>query len=290
MVTFPQWSLQLLCLEEKYKVKRIKRKVNFLRTVLNLISLLPFIFIGSAALSQSEHSDTDSSSEEQKLKVMAARNNEINALLAKAVSLYKHKEFEQTVTVLNQVIRLDPQNAPAHFSLGITLEAMHDWSGAAEHYATAHEIDPGNNEYQQALLSLKDKSEKGREKELEKQKQSAMSAEASEAFKQQRYEEALSLYQSLEKESPKLAFVKYNIGTIYIIFKKPNDALNYYKEAHKLEPGNKQYADSLEKLEQSIKQIENEKKVEKASPEKKNNHEERLTDQSAKRRFYRIVD
>jgi tetratricopeptide (TPR) repeat protein len=243
----------------------------------------------SCQTNDSGQSDSETSNEEQKLKVMAARNNEINSLLAQAISLYKHKQFEQAIDLFNQVIRLDPQNASAHFSLGITLEANHDLTGAADHYAIAHEIDPGNNEYQRAVLGMKSKEEKEKETNLDQQKQKALAAQASDAFKRRQYEQALSLYQTLEKENPHLAFAKYNIGTIYLILKKPDDALNYYKEAHKLDPENKQYAESLEKLKQNIKQIEDEKKAEKLSPEKTStnnnngskNKNERLTNESA---------
>jgi tetratricopeptide (TPR) repeat protein len=267
------------------KVKVKKRKIGLLRVSLPLLSLFVcnFLALPDKSFSQTNNrSITDENTEDEKLNVMAARDKEINSLLNKAVDLYKHQQSNKAIDLFNQVLRLDPQNASAHFSLGIALEANKDYIGAANHYATAHEIDPANNEYQRAVLNLNNKLEKQRQAQVDEAKQQALAAQARSAFKSGQYEESLSLYKSLEKENPHLAFAKYNIGTIYLILKKPEEALSYYKEAHKLEPKNVQYIESLDKLKDNIKQVQDTKKSQKSGSKKSANSSQQLTSETAK--------
>jgi len=214
--------------------------------------------------------DDNYDSEEQKLKAKAARDSQINSLLSDAISLYKQKKFNDAIDLFNQVIRLDPENAAAHFSLGIALHANKDVAGAANQYQIAHDLEPNNNEYQQAALNAKKKLDDQNRVQFEESKKQLLTTQAAEAFKQGQYDQALSLYQELEKQQPHLAFAKYNIGTIYLIQKKPDDALSYYKEAHKLEPDNKQYEESLQKLKLSIKEAEEAKKQQELVDSKSN--------------------
>lgn len=235
-----------------------KKKVNLLTTVsfsscffAIALAITPSILPAQAQDDNQEIKE----SEEQRLKVMQARTADINSLLKKGVDLYKRQQIDEAINIFKQVIRLDPQNASAYFSMGIALEAKKDLPNASDYYEIAHEIDPGNQEYQKAILSLREKEEKQVEIRQEKAKQQNLTAKAAEAYKTGHYDEALSLYQSLEKEHPHIAFVKYNIGSIYLIQRKPDEALDYYKQAHKLDPKNEQYNNSFTRLKQNIKQI-----------------------------------
>ncbi len=274
--------------EKVNQVPRLKRKKHAVMVSLHLISLFVGIFVigtnrsyaqNNGQASDVEQTNEDNDTESQKLKVMTARESQITSLLASAVELYKQKRLPEAIEVFNQVIRLDPTNAPAHFSLGIALEANNDLIRASEHYEAARSIEPKNREYQQAAFAVKKKLDQVNQNQLEEAKLRLLTGQAAEAFKQGRYEEALAAYQAIEKENQNLALPKYNIGTIYLIQKKPNDALPYYKAAHKLDPDNKQYSDSLDKLKESIKQAEAIEKQEKSaksgediSSENKNNH------------------
>ncbi len=240
---------------------------------LPLISLFVCIFPSWAAYSlvQNETKEyanlicqntyqSDEDDQEQKLRAKAARDSQINSLLDQAISLYKEKQLPEAIDLFNQVIRLAPDNAAAHFSLGIALEASKDLAGAADHYQIAHKLEPQNSEYEKAATSAKKKLDEQNIAQFEKSKKELLAKQAAEAFKQGQYDQSLSLYLELEKQDPHLAFAKYNIGTIYLIQKKADEALTYYKAAHKLEPDNKQYDESLQKLKLSIKEADDAKK------------------------------
>ncbi len=203
--------------------------------------------------SDSSEADQEDKAERERLRVMSARAYEINTLLAKAVSLYRQKHLKESIAVFNQVIRLDSENASAHFSLGIALEASGDSIEAANHYQRALDIEPDNKDYQLAMQGLRNKSNQQNKDKMDQYKIDLLASQAGEAFKQGNYEQSLELNKKLDTLNPNQALIKYNIGTIYLMLKKPKDALPYYKAAHKLEPANAQYSDYLQKLELTIK-------------------------------------
>lgn len=206
--------------------------------------------------------DQEDAAERERLKAMAARDYQINTLLGKAVALYRQKHLKEAIAIFNQVIRLDSQNASAHFSLGIALEASGDFIGAADQYQQASDIEPENKDYQLALRGLRDKSDQQNKDKMADYKVQLLTSQAGDAFKQGQYQQSLALNKKLDALNPNQALVKYNIGTIYLMLKKPKEALPYYKAAHKLDPTNTQYSDYLQKLELTL---ENGKQNEKAA-------------------------
>lgn len=75
-------------------------------------------------------------------------------------------------------------------------------------------------------------------------------------LKEKEYVSALELYKRLEKANPKKASFKYNIGTIYLLMKSPEQALEYYGKARKLAPNEPRYIRAYEKLDKVIQDNE----------------------------------
>ena len=201
---------------------------------------------------------------------MAARANQVNSLLSQAVALYRQKQFKEAIDLFEQVIRLDPQNASAHFSLGIALEADGNSTQAASEYNQAAAIDPDNKDYQQATEHLKNKQEKETKIKAEDSKWQLLASQAAEALKNGQFDQALAIYTQLVEKDPRQSLYQYNLGTVYLMLKNPDDALPHYKSAHKLDPTNTVYEQSLLKLEESLKEVKEtkEKTAKQNSPKK----------------------
>jgi len=88
---------------------------------------------------------------------LQARDEEINKLLAEAVKFWKKKNAEDATAKFNQVVRLDPQNAEAYFSLGVIAEAKGKLKEASDLYYKAHDINPDRMDYKDAIQTLNEK-------------------------------------------------------------------------------------------------------------------------------------
>jgi len=212
--------------------------------------------------------DNNEDYQSRQLEVMAARASQVNSLLSQAVSLYRQKQYDQAIDLFEQVTRLDPQNASAHFSLGVALEAKGDSAQAATEYKQAATIDPDNKDYQQATQDIKTKVDQESKSKLEEYKWQALASQADDALKNGLLDQALAMYTQLIEKDPRQPLYQYNVGTIYLMQRRPEDALPHYKSAHKLDPGNKVYVESLDKLEQGLKEAKEAK--EKAAKEEAN--------------------
>lgn len=182
----------------------------------------------------------------KKLAVLKARDEEIKALLKEGISFWKAKDSKHAIDRFNQVIRLDPQNAEAYFSMGVIFEAGGQLKNALGAYSKANEINPNRLDYKEAIVVVK--------KRLDKEGAiDSLAMNAAAAFKRKEYISALDLYKQLENKYPKNAKYKYNIGTIYLLMKSPEQALEYYGKAKKLDPKTAKYKTAYTKLSETLK-------------------------------------
>ncbi len=212
--------------------------------------------------------DDDIDAQNRQLQAQQARANQVNTLLSQAVSLYRQKQFKEAIDLFEQVIRLDPQNASAHFSLGIAMEANGNLENAAAEYSQAAAIDPDNKDYQLATQNIKNKIDQVNNTKSENNKWQFLAAEAAEALKNGQFDQALTMYTQLTEKDPHQALYQYNLGTTYLMLKRPEEALPHYKSAHKLDPANKIYDESLQKLELSLKEAKEKEAKDKEAKEK----------------------
>jgi tetratricopeptide (TPR) repeat protein len=200
-------------------------------------------------------------------------------LLQEGVEAYRAKNTNVAINRFQQVVRLDPQNAQAYYSLGIAMEAKNSFGEAVKCYERANAIDPSNKEYAQAL-KLIEKKAIGEKKEVEKDAQiKRLSDEAAEAYRSQQLISALDLYKQLDEKRPNNANTKFNIGTVYLSMGHYASAIDYYREACKLKPDEPKYAAALQKLEAGVSKDENdrfeaERAWENSHPQQQNNRQQ----------------
>lgn len=192
--------------------------------------------------------------ERAKVAVMAAKEEEITGLLAQGVELWRAKRAADALERFEHVVRLDPQNAEAHFSMGIIEEASGNLAAALSSYKLAVDSRPDNMDYKNALAGTQKKLA-GRQKVDDRQSEiRQLTQEALSAFKRGEYMSALELYKTLDDKNPHQALTKYNIGTVYLMIKLPEKALLYYQQAHKLDPQDQRFTAALNKLNGVVQQ------------------------------------
>jgi tetratricopeptide (TPR) repeat protein len=192
----------------------------------------------------------------QRLAAQAAREAEINKLLAEGVDLYRGKHGIEAQQKFVQILRLDPANAQAHFNLGIVKESMGNYVEALANYQVAVTEDPGNKDYSDAVTAVKDQAAHQKITVDQQTELKKMAENANAAWKHGDYISALDEYLQLDTREPNKALIKYNIGSIYLMMKEQSNALVYYKQAHKLQPDNQKYTNAYEELSASVKKEE----------------------------------
>lgn len=193
-----------------------------------------------------------------RMSIQAAREEEITSLLADGVELYRQKRGMQAQEKFEQVLRLDPQNAQAHFNLGIIEETMGNFVEALASYKQAANKEPGNKEYEEAVQAIEKKANAQARSVGKRADLRVLAESANAAWKRGEYISALDLYQQLDAKEPNRALVKYNIGSIYLMLKDRNSAVEYYKQAHKLEPGEQKFAKAYQELAAEVKKEQQE--------------------------------
>jgi len=84
---------------------------------------------------------------------------------------------------------------------------------------------------------------------------------AAQEFQAGQYVSAIDLYKQLEKEKPSDPLTKYNMATTYMALNQPVTALDYLKQAAKLDPNDVKYKEAAKKLELSLKKVDAEKQA-----------------------------
>jgi tetratricopeptide (TPR) repeat protein len=178
----------------------------------------------------------------------AAKEERINNLLSQGVDLWRQKRGRDAIDKFQQVLRLDPMNAEANFSMGIAQESSNSLEDALASYQRAAQGHPDNKDYTDAVAAVQRKLQ-GKERIDDKGGAlRGLAEEASAAYKRGEYISALGLYKELDEKAPNQALVKYNIGTLYLQTKNPIKALEYYKQALQLKPGEPRYKTAVDQL------------------------------------------
>jgi tetratricopeptide (TPR) repeat protein len=196
--------------------------------------------------------------ERARLSIQAARDEEIAQLLAAGVELYRKKRGMEAQSKFEQVLRLDPNNAQAHFNLGIIEETMGNFVEALGSYKAAARREPDNPEYTEAVAAIEKKAAAQANSLGKRADLRALAEQANAAWKRGEYLSALDLYMQLDQKEPNRALVKYNIGSIYLMLKEAENALQYYEQAAKLGPGEEKYQKAYSELARDLKKVQKE--------------------------------
>lgn len=200
--------------------------------------------------------DREAALERSQLAVQAAREESINKLLDQGVQLWRAKRGPQAIEKFEEVLRLDPHNAQANFSMGVVYEATGKFAQAANCYRRAAQEQPDNEEYLQAQKAIEKKAAANAPGQAVPGTLRALAEDAKAAFDRGEFMSALSFYKELDERVPNQALVKYNIGTCYMMTKNPITALEYYKQARKLKPDEPRYITAVDKLGANLQQAQ----------------------------------
>jgi tetratricopeptide (TPR) repeat protein len=192
--------------------------------------------------------------EQARVRAMAAAAEEVNQLLAEAVSLYKAQRTNEAVDKFQQVVRLAPDNAEAYFSLGVIFESQRRYKEALDSYQRASQLNPEKRDYKEAVAIVLKKARN--DDDPQKAELKALADQASEAYKRGEYFSALDLYKQLDQKAPRQAKVKYSIGIIYLALKNPVEAKESFEQAHRLDPSEPRFKEAFDRLDANLKQTE----------------------------------
>ncbi len=193
--------------------------------------------------------EDDCAIERARVSVMAAKEEEIRQLLADGVNLWRASRGQEAIEKFEQAVRLDPHNAEAHFSMGIIEETQGNLVEAASSYRLASKSRPDNADYRSAISAVEKKLASRQKVDTSKAEIQRLAEDAIGAYKRGEYLSALDLYKDIDQKTPNQHLIKYNIGTVYLVLKQPERALEFYKQALRLNPQESKYAEALEGLE-----------------------------------------
>jgi tetratricopeptide (TPR) repeat protein len=153
--------------------------------------------------------------------------------------LQKEKKAEKVADILQEYLKIDPDNGKIHLKLaGLALSAG-KWETSAHHFKRAMEIDPENasfrRQYVSALASHKDNITVETELKsiIRKYQENAFSYEAlgNLLLRQQRFDEAEETYRKILSDTPDKARGYYLLGKYYEERKDREKARENYRKA-----------------------------------------------------------
>ncbi len=203
-------------------------------------------------IQQDEQFKREDEADRARRRAMAARDEEVNQMSADAIRLWKEGRKPEAIEKFEQAVRLSPDSAEAHFSLGVAYEGMAKFGDALSSYKKALEIIPTKPEYREAVRLVEKKAlsqgqDDGKKKELRQ-----LAEEASGAYSRGEFISALDLYKQLDRKTPNQARIKFNIATIYLAMKNPVQALDFFRQAKKLNPDEPSYQKAVAQLEGNL--------------------------------------
>jgi tetratricopeptide (TPR) repeat protein len=203
--------------------------------------------------------------ENERLRVQEAAEQQINALLSEGVTAWRQHNADLALDRFSQVIRLDPLNSQAYFSLGIIYETQGNYQQALDDYGEANKLQPNNKDYKEAITQARKKLASKQQVDDKQVELSKMSQDALAAYNRGEYLSALDMYKQIDDRFPNQAINKYNIGSVYLIMKQPEMALPYYKKAQELDPKDSRISQAYNTLQQALDQQEQARKTAAAS-------------------------
>lgn len=192
--------------------------------------------------------------EHQRIAVQAAREQEMQDLLQEGARLWRNRHGVEAVERFEQVLRLDPSNAEAHFSIGVIQESLGKYSEALAHYQSARKTNPDNKDYDDAVDAVLKRLQTQRNAPAPANK--GLFDQATAAFKRGEFFSALDLFKQADAKTPNQPLVKYNIGSCYLMLKDHFNALENFKLAKELEPTNEKFNRAYNELSAEIRKNE----------------------------------
>ncbi|HXT64454.1 MAG TPA: tetratricopeptide repeat protein [Pyrinomonadaceae bacterium] len=213
---------------------------SFARGSLALIAALLLVFSAAGCRKRSPNNNGNSNSLTTSANSEEAKRN-AQTLVDQAKELYKNDEDERAAQVLEQAIKLDPNNAEAHLRLGMS-------------YAALDRKPDSDDEYKKAI-------------ELFKKKVEADSKDASTFFYLgeaynflHRDEDAARNYREATQLNEKDEEAWYQLGMVQIKLARYSEAVNAFQKALELDANDYRASDGLEEAKEGAQRIREGKK------------------------------
>jgi tetratricopeptide (TPR) repeat protein len=187
------------------------------------------------------------------------------SLLQEAMNQYSNGDTARAESSFRRVLSMDPNNADAHFNLGVIEEGKGNSKSALDHYEKAYKLNPDDQELKNTVASLRNKTngqaQARAESENRARQQAAqaqqfknqdrlrdMVADASSDYKAGRYSQAVDKLERVSSEAPSDADVQYALGQAQKAQGNTEQAKTAFSRATSMDPSNSLYKDALANL------------------------------------------
>ena len=171
----------------------------------------------------------------------------ISAFHLLADALRRRQRYEEAIEIYRGMLEIDPEYAPAHAGIGYALLQLKRYEEAAESLARSISFEPESPEAGDRHVAMgRASAELGRREaaaqhyvralEIDARNAKALDSFAVLRFRQQRYEEALRLYETLIEIGEANAQIHANMGATLYSLDRPEDALRSLDRALSLDP------------------------------------------------------
>ena len=163
------------------------------------------------AFNDDEHSETKLTEAVQSISNQA----DLLKMYREAIIMYNGGKYEETLKINKELIKLDPQNAMYHNSLGCTYSNLKHFDDAIAEHKTAIGLDQNNDKYHYNLATT--------------------------LSELKRYDEAIAEYKIAIDLDPNNASYHNNLANALCELKRFDDAISEHKTAINLNPNNDKY-------------------------------------------------
>ena len=171
----------------------------------------------------------------------------ISAFGLLADALHRQRRHEEAIQTYRDVLKIDPDYVPAHAGIGYALLQLKRYEEAVESLARAISLQPGSPANADRRVAMgRAFQELGRMETAEEHYARALEIDARNAealdslallrFRQQRYEEAIRLYETLTENGEANAQIHANMGATLYHLDRPDEALRSLDRALSLDP------------------------------------------------------
>lgn len=183
------------------------------------------------------------------------QSDRVKDLLRQAISQYGSGNAAEAEKTFNLVLKMDKDNADAHFSLGAIAESRGDLDAASGHYRVAQRSNPEDADVQKAVVAVENKirdrkSSQRRQQEeqqlvAQQERQRAqlkkLSEDAAAAYRSGNYDLAVRNLEQVAQQAPNDPDVKYALAQAYRGKGDLNRAREYIDRAVAQDPNNQMY-------------------------------------------------
>ena len=149
---------------------------------------------------------------------------QIASMSKDAADLFKLGKFDEAIAKYQELIKADPHNSAAYFSMGATFQAKKDLDQAIAAYRQAISFDPKNEDYKKALEAAYET------------KAAPILERAVKKHQEKDYASAIDLYQQVIALRPKNATLWFNLAGAYYAREDYAKARDAYQKAFEIDP------------------------------------------------------